>query len=299
MRIVNVSHSDYANYSYLNAKAMRSVGLDADAFILKKHPFGYPKQANIVTLERIDRECRNADVIVVMHSCGTMETIVNKYAGKKPIVVFHTGTRYRQNKEKYDNLWKNIATKVVMVLGEFCDETSEFMSMTVDDTELLPDYTNHGNLFGHFPSNPDVKGTATILKVFRDKGYPISYSTKQLPYERNKLRINGCDIYIELFAPEQKGKVYGSFGTTALEAAAMGKVVITQNLHTDLYWKHYMPCDGPAFVHTYDDLVSAIDEAYNMSESELLECKQHNRLWVENNHGLIASGNRMKRILGV
>lgn len=297
MKIVVCSHSDYANYAYLNALAMRAVGLDADAFILKPHPFNYPIQAHRVGLERIKKECADADIIIVMHSCGTMFDVV-KYLNK-PTYVFHTGTRYRQNRAKYDELWSRIDANVVVALGEFDQPGTQYMSVTVDDTSITPDYTHRNNTFGHFPSNSVVKGTSAIRRAFQDTGTALRFDNRAVSYTRNLMRIGTVDFYIELFNPMQKDQMYGSFGTTAAESAAMGKVVITQNLHEEFYLKHYSKTPGIIFVKTFDDLMQSIRDLSHLSIPEVREKKEYSREWVEKNHGLIASGNRMKTILGI
>src|SRR3990172_10221870 len=117
MRIINISHADYANFSYENSMAMRSVGLNSEAFILTKHPFGYTKQATKCNVERIKHECEKADIVQVMHTCGTMWDIVKEM--DKPVIVWHTGTRYRQDPGKHNTRWNGGANKHICALGEF------------------------------------------------------------------------------------------------------------------------------------------------------------------------------------
>lgn len=156
MRVINISHSDYANFSYYVGQAMKSVGINADSYILKKHPFNYSKQANCVNTDKIIEECLRADVIQVMHTCGTMWDIV-KYLDK-PIVVWHTGTRYRQGYEKHNPRWNPLAKKHICVLPELMKLgciNPEFISMTVDTDLLQPDYTTYDvPRIAHYPSNP-------------------------------------------------------------------------------------------------------------------------------------------------
>ena len=297
MKVTVCCHKDFARYGYLASKAMRTAGINSRSFALKPHEFHYPEQADIVSKEKIRRECSDSDVIVVMHSCGTMETIVKEFSGKKPIVVFHTGTRYRVNRNKYDDLWRPHATMVVAALAEFMTQEKEYMGITVDDTELLPDYSYRHHSFGHYPSNSVVKGTETIRRACNIAEVKLNSDSRVVDYLRNLYRMKTVDCYIELFAPDNRGQIYGSFGTQAVEAAALGKVVITQNLHTDVYWKHYMPMDGVAFVHDFHDLVQAIGEVRDMTAEQLLHQKKACRAWVEMNHGLEASGRKLLHLM--
>lgn len=304
MRIVLLSHSDFANYSYELCQSMKYVGLNAEAYALNHHAFGYKKQAIKTSVRDIKEQIEKADLIIVCHSCGTMYDMV-KEIGKR-IWVIHTGTRYRQDPEKHNLRWNDLAEKVFICLGEFENLGAKnpiFLNMTVDINKIEPNYYNNSVLtFAHYPSNREVKGTETILRVMDklSKEHPnqfiFNYAHNIVKHEQQLARMRNCDVYIELCAPEQNGKPYGSFGTTALEAAAMGKIVVTSMCWKDLYECFY----GELELFCANDetmLYAQLKYLINMPKSEIQTNKYISRDWVVNNHGYQATGERMKKLI--
>ena len=110
-------------------------------------------------------------------------------------------------------------------------------------------------------------------------------------------RLKGIDVYIEMLADKQGGKPYGSFGMTALEAAALGKIVITQSLNDEgLYQDNY---DIPLlnFIKNSEDLKKICLNLDNYTDTHIRGQQELTRKWVENNHSFKATGQRLKNIL--
>lgn len=308
MRVINISHEDFANFSYLNSLALKSVGVDCTAFILKKHPFGYARQAMVAPLERIRIECEKADVIQVMHTCGTMWDIVKHFRNtNKKIVVWHTGTRYRTGFEKHNERWNGLAHKQVCALTEFLTlgcENPTYISVTVEMDLIAPDYTTGEHLrFAHFPSNAIVKGTDTINRMInevwrevKNKKFHYKFDTNKVDAQSQIQRMNECDVYIEMFALENEGKPYGSFGTTALEAAALGKIVITNHLGIETYKQYYGDCKL-IIANSEQQFKFVIKGLLDWSKEQIVKRKQQTRLWAENTHSKIATGTRTLEML--
>ncbi|MGL4598536.1 MAG: glycosyltransferase family 2 protein [Bacteroidia bacterium] len=101
-------------------------------------------------------------------------------------------------------------------------------------------------VIGHFPSKSsiqDVKGTVKImemLKPFANK-FEIRIGTNHVSHSENIRRMADVDIYVELFQPTLEGRQYGCFGVTAIEAAMMGKAVITMDMEFKTHIKTYGP----------------------------------------------------------
>lgn len=304
MKVINISHEDYANFSYDNCLAMRSVGIDAEAFILKRHPFNYEKQATVVTPDIIRQKCIHADIIQVMHTCGTMWDIVKGM--NKPIIVWHTGTRYRQGYAKHNARWNHIATKHVCVLPELMKlgcKNPEFISMTVDCDKLQPEYSTPSILrIAHYPSNSIVKGTARInqmmhkIRMESKKQFMYQCNVNRVSFVNQLNRLKNCDVYLELFAPTQDGFEYGSFGTTALEASALGKIVVTNNINADIYMKYYGDCEL-MIANTPEQFDLIVKGLINFSPEQIIDKKKKARLWVEKNHSQKATGTRIQAVL--
>lgn len=303
MKILSICHEDYANYAYENTQAMKSVGLNAESYSLKRHPF-YARQNPTLSSDRMAEKIKQADVIIVFHSCGTSFDLVKNYKGQKKIIVFHTGTRYRSNPEKHNQRWNDLADQIVIALGEFENLGARnpiYLGITINEKNIVPDYRTGKPLrIAHYPSNPDVKGTATINKVInelkRKHNFVYNHSTQIVSIEKQLKRMNECDIYVELCAPEQGGNPYGSFGTTAIEAAALGKIVVTNNLWEELYLSEYKNC-ALEIANNEAALYDTLDELLQLHTNDIIKKKVASRNWVEEFHSYEATGKRMKLLL--
>lgn len=176
----------------------------------------------------------------------------------------------------------------------------------VDTDFILPDYRRRDRrklVVGHFPSTPESKGTDVILPIVErlEREGKIAYvgvretSKRQMP-QRDWLDqldlYRQCDIIIETIKPELNGSPFGEWGNTAIEAAAMGKIVITNSLNVDLYHREYgdlalrIANDGEALEEHLDTLIAASDD-------DLIREKIQVRGWVERNHSMEATSHRL------
>jgi hypothetical protein len=152
--------------------------------------------------------------------------------------------------------------------------------------------------FLHCPSSAKVKGTEAIKRMMDECGANFKAQTEILNHSESLKRMRNCEIYVELFSPEVNGKKYGHFGITAIEAAAMGKVVVTQNLSSDIYEKN---CGDCPLILTKDesDFKNHIYWLMNMDDDELQGLQQAHRKWAVEKHSFKAMGERLKRILEI
>jgi hypothetical protein len=304
MKIGIFQWMDYANLCHEASMAMRSVGLDCTSYISKRHEFGYENQSEVLDYRNMYKKMIESDIIIIGHSDSKMYQLVKNIKGKR-LFVWHTGTRYRMRHESHNTSWNRICESCFIALPEFSQlgaKGQEYISVTVDVDKYAADFENKQILtFVHFPSNPEVKGTSVINEVMRDlkTEYPENFryvnDNKIIPHIKNMFRIKNCDVYIEMCSATQKGREYGSFGTTAIEAAALGKIVITNNHYKEFYEKQYGNC--PMIIaNTQDELRESIINLFN---TDLTELKKSHRKWVEDNHSYNATGNRFKKILGL
>lgn len=245
--ILLCSSVDYSNLISNQANALRSIGVDAVDVTLQRHELKYPTQSRVVSRQALSQLTREAEMVIIGHSCPIIHSL-NKC---KRFAVYHSGTRYRNNPEYFNKLFRGAFLTL--------SDQTEFMSLgnhkyivsAIDPALYQPVKTSKRKrklIVGHFPSNPEVKGTADIIRMLEPfkNDFEIRIDTNVLPYENNLERIREVDIYIELFKPELNGKPYGCFGVTALEAAMMGKTVITQDLeynsHNNVYQSHPFYC---------------------------------------------------------
>jgi hypothetical protein len=102
---------------------------------------------------------------------------------------------------------------------------------------------------------------------------------------------------VELLASEQGGKPYGSFGISALEAAALGKIVITQaitdnGLYNDTYGINMMN-----MVINEDGLRKTLSGLLNYKGEYIIGQQNLTRDMVKQHHSHLATGNKLKEYL--
>ena len=296
MRVINLCFADHANFSFDNAESFKVV----------PRQFGYERQSRIMPYGKMLREIERADVVQIMHSdCKALEFCLK--AGHDNIVVYHTGTTYRQDHETLNSLFNPHVKRSFIALGEFAglgakNETYIVGAIDTNKIKASDKEVNELFQFSHYPSNPKVKGTETIIRLMGDalidnNNGTFTYSTRILHYQKQLARIAQSDIYIELFAPEQNGKPYGSWGITALEAAALGKVVVTNHLTEEVYYKTYEAYTPFITPHTESEFIREIEMLCECSPEEIKLLQYDTRDWVNKYHSYKATGNRLKSIL--
>ena len=292
MKILNISSNDYSNASHHNANALRHIGIDCVDYCLAQHPFNYKSQSEVITRDGIKAIYRNYDVIQIFHTDEPLLLLVGSHPR---IVVYHTGTRYRNEPEKYNKIFNPFVQTTITDHCEFMGLGAKNIHYLAPHIELTPTIKADTSklIVGHYPSNAEVKGTETIRKVIEPlKGFfDVRIHEEKLNHEANLKRVAECHIYIELFKPELNGKQYGHFGVSAFEAAALGCKVITQNYHQKHYTDVYGECPF-VIVDTEHDLYNAIYNMRNWSSQSLLTKYEFYR-----NHNITATGNRILKLI--
>lgn len=302
-KVVNVCLDDYANYSHDNARSLQSVGIDCQSFKVQRHPFGYTSQCKVVPRHIILQEIKKADIVQLMHTDNHyLADCINL---KKKFVVYHTGSRYRENSENFNSFFDPHVFKTFTDQCEFLKlgaKKIEYVATAIDvnyfaprKRELKSPYT-----IGHFPSNASVKGTEAIISMLGDvrHAYRLNYSENKIKHDLQMKRMADCDIYIELFKPFLRGKEYGCFGVTAFEAAAMGKVVVTNNKNRAEYSKAYGSC-ALMIANTEEEFVNTVENLLLLPEKKLKELQDESRRWIIEKHSFEANGNRLKNLLEI
>jgi hypothetical protein len=266
MKICNISNDDFSNFAFSISEALKSVGQDCHSYKLQDHPFKYPKQSDIVTLEEMVSKVKEADVVQFFHDNLSLFNMIAANCKNKKLIAYHTTSLYRRDYDKLNELMNPFIHKAVNCMPEFMGKGAKnevYMVGAVDLEALKERMCNQkSNIIGHFPSNARVKGTKNILDVLKETKlaeFVFKHDIGIEKYEEQLKRISECCIYIEMLTEKDGlGNDYGDFGITALEAAAMGCVVITQCNNLDIYRKHY---GDPFFfiANTKDDLKGLLE----------------------------------------
>jgi len=299
MKVLNISTNDWANYSYANAVALRSVGVQCDGLKIYPHSFGYDQQHPLASIQQMIEQIPRYDIVQIFNSDVRMLQLVRSFRGK--VLVYHTGTSYRENAKEINKLFNPVVWKTCIAHGEFANQGAKnevYIDRAVDTDNIKPYYKTPSEpyQFLHCPSNPKVKGTEAIKRMMRDCRTNFKADTEILNHSQSLERMRDCDIYVELFSPEVNGKKYGHFGITAIEAAAMGKIVVTQNLSSEVYQDNYGECP---LILTKDenDFKNHIYWLKNMDDDELQGIQRAHRKWAVEKHSFKAMGERLKTIL--
>lgn len=301
MRIVFINYNDYSNLTFGWSQSLKSVGLDSDCFTLTRHDFDYHNQAEYVSQDRMKREISAADIVVIGHSKAFLLEMVKPF--NKRVYVAHTGTEYRQSPNEMNAIFNTFVSGTITDSPEFMTLGARnivYVAAAIDTDTIVPRETNNNQLlFAHYPSKAINKGSDFIRKTMSDLlnevgGFAFDYSESNLPHEANLERISKCDIYIEMFMPEQTGKPYGSFGVTAFEAAAMNKIVITNCAHLKVYKQAYSCIPKMIIANTETEFIDWIKIFIRDGISDI-----GSRNWIVEKHGLQATGKYLKQILGL
>ena len=301
MKVIFCSYNDYSNFAYSLSESLKSVGINSKSLALTPHPFNYEKTSLVVNHITMIDEMKEADIIIIAHSSEHILSLCKDFG--KRLFVIHTGTPYRQEPERMNSIFNPVCERILFDSPEFDSliqkEERNYIAGAIDTDKIkFSDYHNSVLTFAHYPNKPETKGTAKIIEMMKEFQVKFIYDTTDVNHEHNLKRISECDVYIELFAPKQKDKVYGSFGVTAFEAAAMGKIVITNSMYHNVYRANYGSCE--LSVANDEEFFKAWIKYYqNTSLEKIKEYKILNRNWIVENHSYNATGKYLIKVLNL
>lgn len=301
LKVINFCHSDWANFAYDNAMSLQSVGINCGSYISNKHPYHYLHTSEIACREKIINEMRDSDFVQIFHSdLNALELFIHSNS-KAKLIVYHTGSIYRRNPKLMNSLFNPYAYKVICALPEFmglCKMNEQYLVGAIDTDRIQPNPSHPQKPYNirHYPSNFEKKGTIDILRMITEikttDNFIFTYSVELKNMNYHYERVRECDIYIELFKPVLEGKPYGSFGIQALESAAMGKIVVTQNLNPDLYFNEY-GFNRLFFADNEEDFKEIINTLIILSPKDIQELQNETRQWAVDNHSYKATGSKI------
>lgn len=295
MKIGILCSSDWAGFGMNILKSLQSVNVDCIGNALTLHQFGYKEQLPVITVSQINETYKDCDIVLMVHS--DWELI--EYMDNQTIINFATGTKYRQGYELINTKFSSPFTLIALPEFQVLAPNPKYLVGAIE-TNLPVKPVGERLVVGHFPSNPSVKGTNDIVRVVRELQRTMDFdfitSVDRVSHAENLERMNQCDVYIELMAPTQGGKPYGSFGVSCLEAGSLGKIVLTQNLNDNmLYYNTY---GQPFFSNMRGeaDLVGLI-RYFIGNMDKVVEIQETTKLAVQVNHSYIATGNKLMSYL--
>jgi len=318
-KVLILTSDDWTNAGWRFFKCIENLGFDAKFCKGAKHEFNYPGQGRIMrclTPKMLDQDrvlfvdapelkpvVEEADIVHF-----TASTFVKTGASlkNKKVVIQHGGVTYRKDPDALNEFYNIFADAAVIqgpdLLG-LGAKNEHLIYPPVDLNKLQPDFERTGKKIriGYFPSK---KGMPDILDVIvhlnsvpslKNKFEYVGIKTEtsvRLPWEQHLSRVRSCDILIDACESSQGDKKYGEWGTVAIEAAALGKIVVTNSSAEEIYAKEYGHC-ALHIANAPEDLFAKLERIINWDDAEILKDKRKMRAWVKEKHSMKATGKRL------
>jgi hypothetical protein len=331
--VLMLTYTDSSNSGWRFSQALQSAGINAELFKGKGHIFNYPVQGTVLpqlhqSQSVVFSKFPWISSVKGMEQYVEESKVINFSAGaffnmgvdltKKIVIVTHGGSAYRRHPAMLNSLFNRLVSKTIIQSPDLLGLgaiNEVYVKPPVDTNFLQPDYTFAGTDFGqfiigHFPSTPKTKGTAQIIKTIEwMERHPLK---KRLAYTGVRVvdahavrvgwlahlkRIRACDVVIETCMSTLHGAPYGETGIMAMEAAALGKIVITNAIGADIYEREYGVKYPYLIANNPVELRARLQELADMDNKEIIRLKIAHRRWVEEHQSLEAVGRRLKRLV--
>jgi hypothetical protein len=255
--------------------------------------------------------------IIYLHAETFIEIKGYNYMNKK-IITGVSGHPYRRKPHEYSKFFNKFIYGSLIQCPDLLNlglKNEHLIYYGVNTNIIKPISFNNNNKIlkiGHFPSNPETKGSNDILNAikyivskypnrFIYNGTNMNNSNHKTQWNDNLNRMGECDIYIETCKPylnaysvfkEYNNTQFGEWGNTCLEASALGCIVITNSLTYDYYIKEYTEEYPLLIANNYNTIIKQLEYIVLLNDEEILTLKKKYRKWVEENHSLYNTGKR-------
>lgn len=305
MNVLLLAKNDWAGLGNTLTKCLCEVGVNAKIYTIRKNRYNHPSVS--INKKQAIKFSRKCDIIQYMHS---EKVPFNIDLNNKKVVVFHGGGKYRNHHENLCRIFNPIVDcSIIQTYDLFgLGAKNEIWLLPPIDTQLItPNYETNGKkiIIGHFPSSSYGKGTKNVNRIIEEikpfvPPFEYRFSDKRIKWNAQISRMSEVDIYIERMSMtkiEKNGKLArtGVWGMTALEAAALGKIVVTNFYGRKYYKKDYGECVLQS-ANSEDEMKGILIKLLNTPKKDLLPLKQMTRKWVEEKHSFEVIGNRLRSI---
>lgn len=262
------------------------------AFAAGTHPFLYPDQMDwpLPQKEELCEHIDWADCITIGQSHlpkDLWKDVDGRFTGiewlermkPKPIVMTHGGSFYRADPDLFAEVYLPYVEATICfeadLMGWFKNE--HLVLPPVELKWFQPRKRFGGMTVGHFPSNPDNKGTEQIVPVLQK--YKHKISTKQVAWPRQLDRGADCDVIVDQIEPR-----IGEWVTWSSEIAALGCIPIANSHNPQPYVETYGRMPGIHICNTLFEMEVELDRINGLSRKELDNEGKEARRWIEQCH---------------
>jgi len=322
--VLFLTYYDWSNYTYKTSESLRKLGLSVLGFKGSPHQFNYPFQLPIYYgLVNAPPYCM-FPIITTCHSLKkyidrakviwfSAETFINTGANLHGhgVVVDYGACTYRMEPERCNAIFNPIVDDTVILFPALLGhggKNEHLIYYPVDTGMFIPRYKLKGDRplrIGHFPSTTENKGSDVIQQAINNVNndysgkfeyfgpkHPDIKVVSEVDWMFNLERMASCDIIIETVKPVLKERPFGEWGNQALEAASLGKIVITNSIHNDIYMKEYGDHEL-ILANNQEQLENQLVNIFQMTDTDILNKQHAVREWVVKKHGMIPTAQRI------
>lgn len=318
MNLLFLGSSDYASSGKLLSMGCETRGHSVRCVGEKLHQFDYPDNWEVGHSRReICNMIEEADIVLPLHahlpSCIRMGDLLGKL-----LIPIHGGSTYRINPDQINARFRpsSIATIVYTadLLGYGAVNEHLLPVCYPPCLEAEPTYPQWDGVLtvGHFPTNASYKGSQDIARVLRsmqaqgrirflepdwnpDKACGIDHC----PWPVQVARMARCDVIVDQIQSEVDGRQFGEWASCAIEAAAMGRIVIANSLRPGPYFDAYGEQPQIVITNHITALYTAIECLCDMDELGIRRMQARTRAWARRHHSIEEAGKHFDgRILG-
>lgn len=316
MKFAVLTHNDYSNVGWEVLQCLNLLpDTEARGWKLEGHPSEFKDQLPLWGgLDRdAERYLRDPQVIRwYVHSLGyDFGAFVPR--PDQRIVIQHGGSIYRCQASVYANYWNPLVRCTVIETPDLLGLGSKneiYLPPSVDTDALTPWGRNPGPLrIGHFPSNPERKGTdliSYVLRQLKSIGHQFEFRVEQnwVSHALHQARMRWADLLIDQLKPTIRYNTMedfplGEYGVHTREAAAMGKIPLS-NHRLPIYEQSFGPSQVEV-TNSPEELFTRLQRWINLSTSSnwpQIHAKMDAcRAWVVTNHSRAATAKHIERLV--
>lgn len=311
--VVFFCRDDWANVGYSLEASLNAAGYNAKSLKLRAHGFCYSNESEIIgSVEEATPFAKNSKWIVLMHS---YTPIPGWYKNKLPFqkrAVFHGGHDFRLKQDIINKIFNQYVDVALIQTRDLWNKNTigkRWIFPGVDVEQIKPSsfYSGENPIrIGHFPRDVGPKHTRRIvnaintLENFKHLKFSWEHDVgKMIPQLRNVYRMDQCEIYVESLCTERRGYAISEPGLTMLEAAALGKIVVTVFGSKSEYEKEFNTKCPILPVSNEKELIEVLEDLVLKPPEYIRGLQKETREWVVNNHSYKATGQRLGRIFGL